>query len=60
MDKIIASLKKQFEDQPLQTLAVSGVFIGAIAKLWEARTAAHNRRTWDREVTRRAYKDRRR
>lgn len=58
MDKLLATLKKQFDKEPLQTLAVGGLFIGAVAKLWDARTNAARSKVWAREEARRERKDR--
>jgi hypothetical protein len=53
VDKLLARLKKEWDENPLQVIVVGSLAVTAVAKLIDARTASYNRRTWSREVSRR-------
>lgn len=53
MNKVIDRIKREFEENPLQTIAVGALAVTAVAKLMDARSNAKGRRTWEMEVNRR-------
>lgn len=53
MDQLIDKLKREFENNPLQTIAIGALATTAVAKLIDAVANAKGRSTWKREVRRR-------
>lgn len=58
MDRFIDNLKRQAEENPVVALGVAAVLITAISKLIDSSGNARNSRAWEKEVARRAMKDR--
>lgn len=52
-DKLKEQIKKAWDQNPLQVIAVTGIAMGGAAKLLGAVTDARNARTWKKEVERR-------
>jgi len=53
VDKTKEQLKRAWDNNPLQVIAVAGIAAGGFAKLLGAITDARNARTWKKEVDRR-------
>lgn len=53
-----SNLKHQAEEQPLIAVGVLAAALTAVSKLMDANTNRRSSKTWDREVQRRAKKDR--
>lgn len=53
MENGIEKLKKMWNENPLQVIAVGALAATAAAKLLDATTSARNSRAWQREVDRR-------
>lgn len=53
MNKAWTKIKKAWEEQPLQVIAIGSLAATAAAKLLKATTEARNARTWKDEVERR-------
>lgn len=56
----IQKLQDQFNENPLQVIAVGSLAAHGVAKLISAVSTYKGRRIWDREVDRRNYNDRKR
>jgi hypothetical protein len=57
MNRGFERLQDQFNENPLQVIAVGSLAAHGLAKLINAISAYKGRRTWDLEVDRRRYKD---
>jgi hypothetical protein len=57
MNRFMANLKREAEENPIVALGVGAALITAIGKLIDAGVDASNARSWKIEVARRAMKD---
>lgn len=53
MDKIIARLKQQAEENPVVVIGVGAALLQGISKLMNANSARKNSKTYKREIARR-------
>lgn len=57
MNRFIANLQRQAEENPVLAMGVAAGVITSISQLMNANTSRRNSRAWDRETIRRAMKD---
>ena len=57
MDRFLANLKRQAEENPQMALVAGGALLGGVAKLLGTMVAMNNSHAWKKEVARRAMKD---
>ena len=57
MEKFIANLKRQAEENPVLALAVAAGLITSISKLIDSGSTLQNSHAWKQEVARRTMKD---
>jgi len=57
MNKFLANLKREAEENPIVALGVTAALLTAISKLIDSSVDVKNAKAWQMEVARRAMKD---
>jgi len=57
MNKFLANLKREAEENPIVALGVTAALITAVSKLIDSSVDAKNAKAWQMEVARRTMKD---